>query len=62
ETSLNVLGKNYWLHVVSTAKITFQYLNKGRGADTHRFVKFLLTFNINKNFEGSNYFFLIYFF
>ena len=35
ETSLNVLGKNYWLHVVSTGKITFQYLNKGRGADAH---------------------------
>lgn len=35
ETSLNVQGKNYWLHVASTTKITFQYLNKGRGAEAH---------------------------
>ena len=36
ETSINIKGKNHWVHNVSTKNLTYQYVDESRGAKAHK--------------------------
>lgn len=45
ETSINVNGKKYWLHVICTDKLTFLFPHKTRGLDANHSMGVLPDFN-----------------